>query len=299
MRKLRKVFVILFLFCLAMPGVAFAQKQEKITIAKDGSMKDEQGKPIDRKLFAFSTYDAEGKKPMEKGKARHRPETMYIDSSILTASTLTEAQKAHLREMLKAERRIARTNARRTNRRNSNVTRRVSPPQQVVAVANLSDSDLETLANKIAGKITVPAPSGLSTSEFKKEVDKIVADAKQDFKQFVASNSGTTPVVPPADTAVEGTTIFGSIASAFSWTVDWLSWIFISWFGILLLVVLVIYFVIRFLHWRRDRQTTTRTDYRRSETVHEEDGDILASSTKVSEKETRIDKSNDKAFEPA
>src|SRR5207248_2651713 len=61
------------------------------------------GKKIDRHLFPFTTYDEQGAKPIAKGTATKRPDTMWIDESLIQKSEANAAIIAKYRDYIKAE----------------------------------------------------------------------------------------------------------------------------------------------------------------------------------------------------
>lgn len=294
MRTLRKVFVVLFLLCLLIPGTAFAQKLEKITVAKDGSMKDEQGKPVDRKLFALSTYDADGKSQMVKGKARMRPEAMYLRSDQKNLAALTPAQLKLIDEYVQAEKA---TYVARQKRKRGTYTakKRTYYPRRSVTVATLSDDEMERLANKVASKITVPAPAGLTTVEFRREVDEIVANAKLEIGKFAASTvTNPNPLVTPGDTS------FNPLVAL----VNAITWFFNSTLGMILLILLAIAMLIYSLprairYWSDRRSAGTSSVLYTEEKFREKDGEILEQSTTSVKKSTTVSDPNLRAFESA
>ncbi len=182
MRKLRKVFVILFLLSFGMPLVTMAQAMEKITVRRDGSLRDQDGKPLSRKLFALSTYDADGKKAMEKGRARFRPETMYIDKAVLKAKSLSEVQLKIIDEYLRAEPKPTRTGRKRIIPIN-----RGANPKKTDRSANLSEDQMDVLVEKVIAKLKADPNAKFNIDEFQKEIDKIVEKAKADLRNYAAS----------------------------------------------------------------------------------------------------------------
>ncbi len=208
MRKFKTALAVLMLIAIISPGLAFSQSDSRMAVSVDrkGVMRDETGQVIDYRLFAFSSYDKDGKRRMKKGKARNRPNIMYLEKSLLSGNNLDDkssGQWQEYRAYMAAEKSLSARRSLNSIRRKANQTN--TPRTQAVTTTvsrleNLTDAQLDDLAEKTSERVISKLPAN---DKFQQKLANLINAKLSNQQPSNGSSPQSEPTATPAANETE------------------------------------------------------------------------------------------------